>query len=108
MRSISCHIMPIVNNSLGGGHTTVLKNQAYVGLLLALDWFKKQVLMQPINCKWLILQRNLQIDWGSKNIYKVDEKCVREWKPQRILKELCAAKKLKKRLSGDGGKPALE
>ena len=52
MASISHHIMPLVINSLGGGHTnththtdtrteTILRNQAHAGLRPARTWFKK-------------------------------------------------------------------
>ena len=49
MESISCHITPLVINSLGGGHRhthkdirteTILRNQASVALWPAHAWFK--------------------------------------------------------------------
>ena len=52
MGSISCHIMPIVINSLGGGHThtqthiltictgSILRNQVRANLWPAHVWFK--------------------------------------------------------------------
>ena len=57
MGSISCHITPLIINSLGGGHTqththtqthahtdvrttTILRNQARAGLWLGHPWFK--------------------------------------------------------------------
>ena len=51
MGSISCHITPLVINSLGGGHThtnthtdvrteTILRNQASAGLWPVRFWFK--------------------------------------------------------------------
>ena len=54
MRSISCHIMPLVINNLGGGHTnthkythtdihtkTILRNQMLAGHSPPHAWFKK-------------------------------------------------------------------
>ena len=54
MRSISCHITPLVINSLGHGHThtqtriptirtgSILRNQAHAGLWPACAWLKTE------------------------------------------------------------------
>ena len=68
MGSISRHIMPLVINSLGGGHThinthtdirteTILRNQAHAGLWPACAWFNKSpkiakfLTIAPLNIK---------------------------------------------------------
>ena len=59
MGSISRHIMPLVSNSLRGGHThtykhsrteAILRNQVHAGHRPALAWFKNDVRMYVAMC----------------------------------------------------------